>query len=68
MPSREVCVTSPVGLALLGLGLGALIVAGRWAAPSRSPSTRDRAIDAQRVADRAAQHARELAERARLDA
>lgn len=52
-------------LAILGLGLGALIVAG-GRADARAPrvtvtSLRDRAIEAQQISARASQHARELA-------
>lgn len=55
---------------LLGLGVGAIVLAGRALQPGmdlsphvRAELLRTRAIEAQRRADRAAQEARELTER-----
>ena len=51
--------TTSITLALLGFGLGALIIADRRGDPRAT--LREDVINAQRMADLAAQHARELA-------
>ena len=56
--------TTPIVLTLLGFGLGALIVAGNRSDLRSGTTTRERAIAAQKIAARAAQTARELAESA----
>lgn len=50
------------GIVLLGLGIGALLVANRGRSREPSPaSLRDRTIEAQQIAAQAALRARELA-------
>ncbi len=55
--------TPPVVLALLGFGLGALVVANRRVDLRAEPTLRERAIEAQKISACASQLARDLTAR-----